>query len=183
MNLIGTIQTQPKTARWAGIVMFIAGILALVAPLAAGLSITLLVGAMLLIGGIAYLVLALRSGSLARGALPAVVGLMSAIAGGFSIAQPVAALAAITLFLAVFFIATGILEIFVGFGSRPQIGWGHLIISGVASLLLGLLIWAQFPLSGVWALGVLVGLRLLITGWMLTTIAGTAVRMAKASGG
>ena len=179
MTLISHIQKQARSARWAGIAMIVAGVLALLAPLAAGLSIALLVGVTLLIGGAAYLVLVFRSGSLAQGAILALVGTLSVIAGGYAIAQPVTALAALTVVFAIYFVATGALEIFAALGARPQNGWMLLLFSGIASLLLGLLIWAQFPLSGAWAVGILVGLRLLITGMTMTSIAGAAIRLAE----
>lgn len=182
MTLISHIQKEARAARWAGIAMIIAGVLALLAPLAAGLSIALLVGVMLLIGGIAYLVLVFRSGSLARGAIAALVGGLSLIAGIYCITQPVAALAALTIVLAIYFVAAGLLEIFAAISARPENGWKLLLITGIVSLLLGLLIWAQFPLSGVWAVGVLVGARLLITGWTMTSIAGAAIRLTDNAG-
>ena len=178
MTLISHIQKDATTARWAGIAMIVAGVLALLAPLAAGLSIALLVGIMLTIGGVANLALVFRSGSLAQGAILALVGLLSLIAGGYSIAQPVAALAALTIVLAIYFVASGVLETVAAIGARPESGWKLLLVSGIVSLLLGLLIWAQFPLSGAWAVGILVGLRLLITGWTMTAIASAAVRLA-----
>ena len=177
MTLIRHIQKEAKAARWAGIAMIVAGVLALLSPLAAGLSIALLVGVMLLIGGIAYLVLVFRSGSLARGAMAAIVGTLSLIVGGYCIAQPVAALAALTVVLAIYFVATGLLEVFAAIGARPDDGWVLLLVSGVISLLLGLLIWAQFPLSGAWAVGILVGARLVVTGWTMTSIAGAAIEL------
>jgi uncharacterized membrane protein HdeD (DUF308 family) len=56
------------------------------------------------------------------------------------------------------------------------------LINGLVSLLLGLMIWGQFPFSGVWAVGVLVGIKLIFGGWMLIML-GTAVRSAAQGAG
>jgi uncharacterized membrane protein HdeD (DUF308 family) len=95
------------------------------------------------------------------------------------IAQPVAALATLTLFLAGYFIASGILEVIVAFGARPEKGWGLFLFGGIVSVLLGVMIWQQFPFSGAWAVGVLVGVKLIIAGWVLIGIGG-AVKAAGA---
>jgi uncharacterized membrane protein HdeD (DUF308 family) len=91
--------------------------------------------------------------------------------------QPGAALGALTLFLAAFFFAQGLIEVINGFGARPAQGWGWLLASGVVSILLALMIWRQFPISGAWAVGTLVGVRLLMSGTVLLSI-GSAVGSA-----
>jgi len=91
--------------------------------------------------------------------------------------QPGVALGALTLLLAGFFFAQGVIEIFNAFGSRPQAGWGWLLASGVVSVLLAVMIWRQFPLSGAWAIGTLVGVRLLMSGISILAI-GSAVKRA-----
>ena len=43
-------------------------------------------------------------------------------------------------------------------------GWGWLLFAGIVSVLLGVMLWSQFPLSGIWALGILVGIKLIFSG-------------------
>ena len=62
-------------------------------------------------------------------------------------------------------------EIAVGLGSRR--GW--FIFAGAVSILLGVLLWAQFPLSGAWALGILLGIKLLFIG-LIMIMGGSAAR-------
>ncbi len=174
MTLVESIRKDAGTAQWVGIVMIIAGILSLMAPLGAGLSIAMLTGALMLVGGIGQLFVVFRAGSFGEGLLLAILAFMGIIAGGYMLLQPAAGLAVLTLFLAAYFMATGVIEIFGAFGARPAQGWGWLLICGISSLLLGAMIWLQFPISGVWAIGVLVGVRLLISGWTLTAIARAA---------
>ena len=179
MTLVECIRQDAKTAKWIGIFMVIAGVLALLAPFGAGLSIALMTGALLLVSGIAQLFLVFRAGSFGKGILLALMALLSIVAGGYMLAQPGLALAVLTLFLAAYFIAVGVVEIIGAFGARPAPGWGWLLFGGIVSAVLGAMIWSQFPLSGVWAIGILVGVRLLMSGWELIAIAGV-VREATA---
>ena len=50
-------------------------------------------------------------------------------------------------------------------------GWGWLLASGIVSVVLGWMIWAQWPASGLWVIGLLVGIQLLFTGWSLVMLA------------
>ena len=54
---------------------------------------------------------------------------------------------------------------------RRAQGWGWLLFGGIATVILALLIWMQWPASALWVLGLLVGINLLFTGWSLTMMA------------
>jgi uncharacterized membrane protein HdeD (DUF308 family) len=174
MNMIETIRENAKTAKWVGVLLIIAGIVALFAPFAAGLSLAMLIGLLLAFGGISQILLAFRAGAFGAGLLVFALGALSAVAGVYMLARPGVALASLTLFLAAYFIVAGIAEAIGAFGARPTPGWGWLLFGGVVSVLLGIMIWGQFPLSGAWAVGVLTGVRLLMSGMELTAI-GSAV--------
>ena len=174
MPLTDIIKKDAKTAKWVGIFMLIAGFLAIAAPFAAGLSVALVVGALLLASGITQIVLVFRAGSFGEGLLLVILGILSIVAGGYTISQPGLALATLTLFLAAYFIASGIIEAFAAFGARPADGWVMLMISGILSVVLGIMIWQQFPLSGAWAVGVMVCVKLIFGGWSLIAIGGAA---------
>jgi len=172
MTVLETIRKKAKTARWFGFFLIIAGILAIASPLVAGLSVALMVGVLLMVSGFAQLLLVFQSGSIGRGILMAILGLLSLAAGFYCVTQPVAALEALTLMLAAYFVAAGVIEIIAALGARPERGWGMLLSIGILSLLLGGMIWSQFPVAGAWAVGTLVGIRLLISGWTLVAIGG-----------
>ena len=110
--------------------------------------------------------------------LLALFAILSIVAGGYMVSQPIAALATLTLFLAAYFVASGVVQIIGAFGAKPEPGWGWLLFGGVVSMILGVMIWRQFPLSGVWALGTLVGVQFLMSGWTLIAVGGMAKRAA-----
>ena len=181
MSIVDFIKQGAKTAKWVGTLLIIAGILSLVAPLAAGISIAWAVGLLFLFGGIAQLLVVFRAGSFGKGLWLALLALLSLAAGVSMVFQPLAGLATLTLFLAGYFMATGVVEMIGAFGARPAPGWGSLLFSGIVSLLLGVMIWRQFPLSGAWAIGTLVGVRLIMSGWTLISIGRLAKGVANAA--
>ncbi len=174
-TLLDGIKESAGSAIGIGIVLLIVGVLALAAPLVTGLSITLLIGILMTIGGVAQCILAFKVGAFGRGVLVFLMGVLMVVVGVYMVNQPAAALASMTLFLAAYFIVTGIVELFAAFGVRPAEGWGWMLVNAVVTLLLGLMIWRQFPLSGVWALGTLFGIKLLFSGSLLLGL-GMAVR-------
>jgi len=176
-GLLGGIKKNARLAVIVGILMLICGILAIGSPLVAGMSVTVIVGVMLLVGGIAQCFLAFQAGAFGEGMLIFIMGALTAVAGFFMFNQPLAGLASITIFLAAYFVVTGISELISAFQIRPADGWGLMLFNGIVTLLLGIMIWKQFPLSGAWAVGVLFGIKLVLGGWSLIFI-GRAVRGA-----
>ena len=178
-EMIDAIRRNARVAVITGIVMVICGILAIGSPLAAGVSVTLVVGMLLAIGGVSQCVIAFSAGAFGQGLLVFLMGVITAIAGLFLLTQPLAGLAAITLFLAAYFIVEGIIELIAAVKIRPADGWLWMLATGVVTLLLGVMIWRQFPVSGAWAVGLLFGIKLVMSGWWLILI-GRGVRQATA---
>ena len=162
-----------------GVLLVIIGTLAMLSPLVAGLSIAITIGVLLILGGISQLFFAFKAGSFGKGIWLFILGALTVIIGIAMISQPKAALATLTLFLAAYFIVEGIFEIIGAFQIKPIKGWGMTLFSGILSLLLGIMIWSQFPLSGAWAIGILVGIKLIFSGWMLIAFGGAAKGVAK----
>lgn len=179
MNLVEFLNSRSRNVRLIGIVLIILGILAMFAPFATGLSIAIMTGILLMASGVVQLVLVFQARPLSRGVILLLFALLSLAAGVYMISQPGVALATLTLLLAAYFVATGILEFIAALQARPQSGWGWLSVSAVLSFLLGVMIWSQFPLSGVWAIGLLVGIRLLTAGWLLVVLGAAGSQVAK----
>lgn len=179
-GLIDGIKENAKLAVISGVILIIAGTFAVMSPLVVGLSITIMVGVSLVIGGVGQCFLALKSGAFGRGLLTLVVGAMMVIAGVFMMTQPVAGLASITLLLVAYLVAAGLAELLVALQLRPADGWGLMLFNGIVTLLLGVMLWRQFPLSGAWAIGVLFGIKMIFSGWALVFI-GRNVKHAATS--
>ena len=178
-GLLDGIKKNARLVVIVGVIMLICGILAIGSPLVAGVSVTVFVGVMLIFGGLAQCFLAFQAGAFGEGLLIFVMGALTAVAGFYLFNQPLAGLASITIILAAYFVITGISELVSAFQVRPAEGWGLMLTSGVVTLLLGIMIWRQFPLSGAWAVGVLFGVKLVLGGWALIFLGRGVRRVAK----
>jgi uncharacterized membrane protein HdeD (DUF308 family) len=148
-----------------GIILVIAGMLAVMSPFVAGMYFTIMVGAMLAVGGIGQCFLAFKAGAFGKGLMIFIVGLLMVIAGFYIMNQPIAGLATLTILLMYYLLVTGALEIIMAFQLKPAAGWGLELFNGIVTLLLGVMLWRQFPLSGAWAIGVLFGIKMIFSGW------------------
>ena len=157
-----------------GIIAIILGILAMMAPVVTGLSIALLLGFLVLVAGTIRLVWAFQAGSVGEGILKFALAGLTLVCGALLVANPMFASGLLTILLALYFILDGVSEIAVGLRTRR--GW--FTFAGAVSILLGVLLWAQFPLSGAWALGVLLGIKLLFIGLIMVMGGSVARSMA-----
>jgi uncharacterized membrane protein HdeD (DUF308 family) len=164
-----------KNMTFFGVIAIILGILSMMMPGLTGVSVVYLLGVIVLVAGIVRMIWAFQAGSLGRGLLMFAIGLLTLLAGFALLAHPLFASGVLTIMLAVYFILDGIGEIAAGIKVRPADGWGWLLFGGIVSILLGLMIWRQFPLSGLWAVGILLGIKLFFIGLIMVT-AGSAVR-------
>ena len=96
--------------------------------------------------------------------------------------EPVLTLFTLTGVLLVWFIADGIVTIYQGIKRKPQEGWGWVVFSGVSSLVLGGLLAYQWPMSGTYAVGILVGIRLLFAGWSVAMLGMAGDNVGEAIG-
>ena len=158
-----------------GILTVVFGVFAVGTPFITGVAVTLFVGVMLAVSGVAQIVHALKSKQWGTGFWGTVIGLLGLLAGLLMIFRPLVGLVAMTMLLAVYFLVDGVCEIIAAFRIKPDQGWGWVFFNGVVAVVLGLMIWRQWPVSGAWAIGLLVGIHILLTGWSMI-ILGTGAR-------
>jgi uncharacterized membrane protein HdeD (DUF308 family) len=176
---LGVIKRHAGVGIAVGIIAIVAGVAALLSPLVAGLSIAIAVGVLIVASGLSRLFLAFKMGSFGHGLLVFLLGLLSIVVGGYMVSRPGMALATLTLVLAVYFAVDGVFQIIWSFRLRPIKGWGWSLFSGVVSLALGIMIWRQFPVSGMWAVGTLAGIHMIFGGSSIASICGAARGAAK----
>jgi uncharacterized membrane protein HdeD (DUF308 family) len=165
--------TGGREMTWFGIITIIIGILAIAAPSITGLSVMLLVGLLVLAGGIVRMIWAFRARSLGRGLFGLAIGGLTLLCGVALLTHPLFASGVLTIMLAVYLMVDGVFEFVAAFRVRPSSGWVWPLVGGILSFLLGLMIWQQFPLSGVWAIGVLLGFKLLLVGMAIIAVGPT----------
>ena len=158
---------------WLGIVFIALGVASVLAPAVAGSALVIVIGFILLFAGAVPIVRELKAEPSKERTMGLTLGIITALAGIAIIGHPLFGLAFLTLLLVGYFVVEGVWKIVVSFRYKPATGWKWLLASGALSLILGLLIWSQWPVSGMWAVGVLVGVNLLGTGLALVTLAST----------
>jgi uncharacterized membrane protein HdeD (DUF308 family) len=160
-----------------GILCIVLGMLAIGCPFVAGSMVTIVVGALMLVAGISEILHSFHAP--AHKAVTFFKGLLSLVAGGLILARPLMGMAMLTLMLAIYFIIDGIMWCVMAFKLKPQRGWGMGLFNGIITFVLGGMIWRQWPVSAVWAIGVLVGIRIMMAGWTMLFFSSAAGAVAK----
>jgi len=161
----GRLRTSSNRLMWLGIALVILGFAAIVFPILSTLVATLLVGWVFLISGIFLLVgsFSIHGTGPFFGAL--LLSLLSIAAGVFLLFNPLVGEITLTLMVGIIFIIQGAFEIFFAFETRPHGGWVGMLVSGIASVVMAILIAAGWPGVSVIVLGILLGVNLLTTGF------------------
>jgi uncharacterized membrane protein HdeD (DUF308 family) len=181
-SLLGTID---QGIRYAGLGLVILGIVACVAPLMGGLAIAVVVGLVLLAAGALVGLFGLRARESGKGNLALVIGGLAAICGLVLIVQPSAGLSVVRWILVAYMLISGGSEVALALRLRPDEGWAATLGSAVVSIAAGLVLWCGWPISGARAIGLLVGSKLISSGWAIMRVhraldsAGDKLRSAK----
>jgi len=157
-----------KASGWfiaMAVVFILLGMMAIIEPGIAGLAVTILVGWVLIFGGGAHLVAAFSGGGAGRVIWQILIGIVYIVGGLYFLTHPLLGLGTLTLLLAVIILMEAVFEVIAYFRTRGQEGSGWLLVNALITLLLGGLIWFHWPSSSVWAIGILVGVNLLMTGF------------------
>jgi uncharacterized membrane protein HdeD (DUF308 family) len=178
-RLSGPVTIVRNAGRWLtvmGIVFVVLGILAIVEPAVAGLAVAILVGWLLIFGAIAHGMSAFAGGGAAgRVVWQLIVAAFYAVAGLYFLTHPLLGLGTLTLYLAVVLLVEAVVEIMAYFVVGREGGSGWRLVNAIVTLLLGAMIWGNWPSSSTWAIGTLVGVNLMITGFSRLML-GTAAR-------
>jgi uncharacterized membrane protein HdeD (DUF308 family) len=156
-----------------GIILLILGILAIVVPPVATIAIEVLVGWLLLMSGIVGLIATVRmrrAPGFLWSMLSAILGI---VAGIVLLRWPLSGAVSLTLILTVFLLIEGISSIFYALEHKRELSgrWGVMLFSGIVDVCLAALIFAGFPGTAAWAIGLLIGVNLVFGGSALIAMA------------
>ena len=176
-------QSSPsgKILMATGVFLVVFGILALFSPVAAGGAVVKIVALVLMVTGVVRLVHAYKSHRKAETLMSSILGAVVAGLGILIWLNPELGSGFLTALFMVFFVVHGLWKISSAFRYRQFSPWWWLLLSGVLSLVFAWLMWQQWPLSGAWAVGILVGLDLLVTG-VVTILLALAIKRVRGSG-
>ncbi|WP_435552083.1 HdeD family acid-resistance protein [Natrinema sp. CGMCC1.2065] len=160
----------------AGGIVGLLGLLAMAAPVVTGISVTLALGLLLIAGGIVHAGHAFAVRGWRGSAWQTALAVVSIVAGAAVLAAPAIALVTLTIALVAYLAVEGITELVAAMRLPASRGRTSIAVSGVAALVLAGLLWAGFPATAAWAIGLLVGANLLVTGLAMVAVAATARR-------
>jgi uncharacterized membrane protein HdeD (DUF308 family) len=160
---------EPLRVKWGwivalGVVFLIAGLIALGSVVMATVVSVAIVGAMMLVSGIAEIVSAFSMKSWGRFFLWVLLGALYVVAGLLTFRNPILAAGILTLLLGISLIVSGFLRIFLATQMKEGTPWVWVAVSGVVTALVGGMILAQWPVSSLFVLGIFLGIDLVFAG-------------------
>jgi len=154
-----------------GILFLVLGIIGLGMTFTLTMASILFFGILILIGGVVQIIESFKCRGWKSIVYHILIGILYLLAGIFMVTNPAAASAVLTLLLAFALIAVGLVRIVVAFQLRGMKNWGWPFIGGILTVLLGLMIAVKWPVSGLFVIGLLVAIEMIIHGWSYLFIA------------
>jgi uncharacterized membrane protein HdeD (DUF308 family) len=147
-----------------GVLLIIFGMLAIGSPFVAAVAVNVVIAWLIVLAGVVHLIMAFHAHGAGNVTWKLLVGLAYLFFGAYLITHPALGVASLTLLLASLFLVEGILDIVLFFKMRSVGGSNWVLVDGIITLLLGLMIYMQWPSSSAWAIGTLVGVSMIISG-------------------
>jgi uncharacterized membrane protein HdeD (DUF308 family) len=161
---VGLVRNASTVSILWGVLLIVFGLVAVGSPFLAAVAVSVVIAWLIVLAGVVHLILAFRAHAAGGMIWKFLVGVAYVCFGAYLIMHPVLGVASLTLLLASLFLIEGILDV-VLFFKMPQMQrstW--VLVDGIITLLLGLMIYAQWPSSSAWAIGTLVGISMIFSG-------------------
>lgn len=182
LHLVGLDELRRKWGWFLalGILLVVLGMVALGSSVFLTLATMVFVGWLMIAGGVFEAIHAFSCKRWGGFFIDMLTGILYVVVGFLVVANPGVTAIALTLLIAMFLTFGGLFRIVVAIVVRFH-NWGWLLLHGVVNLLLGIAIWRQWPLSGLWVIGLFVGIDMLFNGWSLVMLAMTAKNLPSES--
>jgi uncharacterized membrane protein HdeD (DUF308 family) len=168
-----TVQAHWKAFLFEGIVLAVLGLAAMIVPPLASLAVTIFIGWMFLISGVAGLVVTYWARQMPGFWWSLFSAALAVLAGGILLANPAQGVLTLTIVVGAYFLAEGVITIMYALEHRRELSarWSWLLVSGLMDLLISFLIISGLPGTAEWAVGLLVGINLVLGGASLVGMA------------
>lgn len=161
-----------------GIGLMILGLIAGSAAVATTVASLMIFGWLLMIGAVLEIVFSFYERTWGGMFVDLLMGVLYGVVGLMVLANPAASAITLTLLIAMFLIVGGIFRLVAAATTRyPGRGW--LALHGVLALILGVMIWQQWPVSGLWIIGLFIGIELFFNGLTLLMLGMAVHRIPK----
>jgi len=172
-----------KAGGWVivwGVLLIVAGVLAVLSPPMAALAADLLLGWLFVFAGIVQIVYAFQQRGHDGFGLKVLSGMLTLLLGIFLLIRPMAGIASIALLIGAFLLASGVSSVMLAFKLKPKAGWGWVLFDGLLSIVIALLIASGWPQSSIGFVGILVGI-VMIYGGVWRIVLGRLMRAGGAT--
>ena len=169
-----------KAFLFEGIVLALLGLAAMIVPPLASLATAIFLGWMFLITGVVGLFATYWARQMPGFWWSLFSAALAVLAGGILLAKPVEGVLTLTIVVSAYFLAEGVVTIMYALEHRRELSerWGWLVMSGIMDLVIAFIIVAGLPETSQWAIGLLVGINLVLGG---ASLVGMALAARKAS--
>jgi uncharacterized membrane protein HdeD (DUF308 family) len=159
-----------------GIVLVVVGFIAIGSSFIATLTTVIVLGILFLVGGVVDIATAFWAHCWRGFWLQLLGGILYLVLGFLFVQHPLATAVGFTLVLAAAFIVGGLFRIISALVDHFH-GWGWVLLNGVVTLVLGIMIWREWPDSGLWVVGLFVGIDMVFAGfsWIMMALAAHSV--------
>lgn len=172
---VGELQSRWGWFVALGVALVVMGCIALLNTLAATVASVWVIAALMMAGGVLQIVHAFGVRTWSSFLWWLLAGIVYAVGGFFALVAPLAASAILTILIAGFLIAGGVMRILAGMRAKADRNWGWIVFSGAVALVAGLLIAVGWPVSSLWVLGTFLAVDILMQGWAMIAF-GLALR-------
>jgi uncharacterized membrane protein HdeD (DUF308 family) len=169
---------KPVRFMAVGVGLVLLGFAAMASPVITGTVAMVAIGTVLVLGGLGQFLQARRQTSVLASFLGSIASVLSILCGLLIALQPLTGFAFLGVLLVLYFLAEGFALLVLAVRIRRFDGWHWVLANGILAILLGLLFWSQWPLSGTWEVGLLVGLHVALAGASLVFLGSRARRAA-----
>ena len=172
-KMSAAVRAHWKAFLFEGILLAILGLAAMIVPPLASLAVTIFLGWMFLVTGIAGLVISFWARAMPGYWWSLISAALAVLAGGILLARPMQGVLTLTIVIGAYFLAEGVATIMYALEHRKELSgrWSWLLVAGLMDILIAFFIIAGLPGSAEWAIGLLVGINLLFGGATLIGMA------------
>jgi uncharacterized membrane protein HdeD (DUF308 family) len=167
-------ETVRRYALWyliEGVLLVIAGILAIIFPVISSAGVVVLLGWLLIISGVLQGLSLVGARHVPHFWLQLISVILAVLIGLLFLRDPAQGILTIGLLLIVFLMMEGISKVVFALTIRPFPSWGWVLASGLVGILLAVILWANLPVTAVWLIGFLLGLNLISIGAAIAYLA------------
>lgn len=164
-TISGEITVSSKRLMIFGILSLIFGIAGTFMSTAMTVTTMLILGIFVIIIGSIFLIESFSAPEWKGKLFGLLISILYIILGVIILNDPAASAISFTLFIALVLIVIGIIRAIIAFKVKNELKiWGFILISGLFSILLGVMIYKEWPESGLWVIGLLISIELAIQG-------------------